>query len=57
MVDIESIKTGLRGLKDDEIPEIKNVIKKSYLLMPPHIYRINTLLRFYSVYGCSYSTL
>lgn len=56
MVDIESIKTGLRGLKDDEIPEIKNVLKKSYLLIPPIFIVLILCLGFTASMAALYST-
>lgn len=35
MVDIESVKTGMVGLKDSEIPNLNNVLKKSIKLFAP----------------------
>lgn len=56
MVDIESIKTGLRGLKEDEIPEMKNIIKKSYLLIPPIFIVLILILGFTASKAALYST-
>ncbi len=35
MVDLEAAKTGLQGLKEEEIPPRENVIKGLYVLIPP----------------------
>jgi len=56
MVHIESIKTGLRGLKEDEIPEMKNIIKKSYLLIPPIFIVLILSLGFTASKAALYST-
>lgn len=56
MVDIESIKTGLRGLNDDEIPDMKDILKKSYLLIPPIFIVLILCLGFTASKAALYST-
>jgi TRAP transporter 4TM/12TM fusion protein len=34
MVDLEAAKLGMRGLRDDELPKIKVLIKQAYLFLP-----------------------
>lgn len=34
MVDLEAAKTGMRGLRDEELPKIKALIKQVYLFLP-----------------------
>ncbi len=34
MVDLEARKTGLRGLKAEQLPKIKSVVQKGYLILP-----------------------
>ncbi|MDL0430613.1 TRAP transporter permease [Marinobacter sp. TBZ242] len=34
MVDFEAAKTGMRGMRDDELPQLKKMIKQCYLFVP-----------------------
>lgn len=48
MVDLEAAKVGMRGLRDDELPKIKVLIKQVYLFLPI-IILIGALFMGYSV--------
>lgn len=48
MIDLEAIKKGLRGLKRSELPNIRLMLKKSYLFIPV-IVLIGSLLMGYSI--------
>ena len=34
MVDFEAAKTGMRGMRDDELPQLKKMVKQCYLFVP-----------------------
>lgn len=48
MIDLEAVKKGLRGLKRSELPNIRLMLKKSYLFIPV-IILIGSLLMGYSI--------
>ena len=48
MVDLEAAKTGMRGLRDEELPKVKALIKQVYLFLPI-IILIGALFMGYSV--------
>ena len=48
MVDLEAIRTGLKGLPDDEIPRVRDVLRRGWHFFVPLVVVITLLFRGYS---------
>jgi len=58
MVDLEAMRTGLKGLPDDEIPRVRDVLRRGWFFFIPLVVVVTLLFMGYSAnYGAFYGTV